>query len=101
MILKIKFSSMAEQKLYELDYMQNLFTFNGQIVDKDIRETYAEIMQVIKEWPECLENREVVDGLVCEISYREKGEDKKLFYNNKFPETFDNLLYILEVALDE
>lgn len=101
MVLRIKLASMYEQRIYNMNYIQNTFEYNGSEIEKDIRDFYIKIMELIKPWPKRLENLQIVDGLICEISYREKGEEQKLYFQNKFPENFDELLDVLEVVLND
>lgn len=96
MDLEIVLDSMSGIKSYLFNYLENVCQVNGENVDKDARKIYAEIMNLLREWPKELENKDVVDGMVCNISYREKGQDIKHIYQNKFPENFDELLNLLE-----
>lgn len=96
MDLEIVLDSMSGIKSYLFNYLENVCQVNGENVDKDARKIYAEIMNLLREWPKELENKDVVDGMVCNISYREKGQDIKHIYKNQFPENFDELLNLLE-----
>ena len=80
MDLEIVLDSMSGIKSYLFNYLENVCQVNGENVDKDARKIYAEIMNLLREWPKELENKDVVDGMVCNISYREKGQDIKHIY---------------------
>ena len=45
MEIKIRLDSMAEQKIYEINYKENLFTINGEIVDGSAIEIYKKLIK--------------------------------------------------------
>lgn len=96
MEIKIRLDSMAEQKIYEINYKENLFTINGEIVDRSAIEIYKKLINIIKDWKESLEDLNIQDGLSCHISYNENGEQVNLKFINNFPEGFEEMLEILE-----
>ena len=48
MEIKIRLDSMAEQKIYEINYKENLFTINGEIVDRSAIEIYKKLINIIR-----------------------------------------------------
>ena len=96
MNLQIRLFSMSEIRDYEFDYLSNTLKFNGEVIKKDIQTDFVELMGIIKPWNKSLINENVVDGLVCEIKYREAGKEKEISFINDFPENFEEMLYILD-----
>ncbi len=60
----------------------------------DTEKFFIEFREVIKNWPEEMENGSVQDGLNCVIMFKDNDEHVFMF-NNKFPDNFEKLVNLL------
>lgn len=96
--MKIKIVIWSPQKNYSIyaDEETGDFTFGLETKKEGVQTFVRQAIQIVKEWPDVLEDKDKIDGICYKIAYEDAEETRQLVGSNKTPETFPTLMYLIE-----
>ena len=96
--MKIKIVIWSPQKNYSIyaDEETGDFTFGLETKKEGVQTFVRQAIQIVKEWPDSVEDLNKTDGISYKIAYEDAEETRQLVGSNKTPETFPTLMYLIE-----
>ena len=102
MKVKIYMRTMNEVHcIYLNDKKYSNILVNKVKVGYDIDRFKFKFFDMISDWPKCLEEKSIADGLEYEIKIKENGEVQKYLFKNKFPKDIYRLSSLINDLLQE
>lgn len=78
------------------DESTNEFTFGLQKKSSGTQAFVKHAIQIVKDWPDRLEDLDIFDGISYKIAYEDENGARQLIGSNKVPENFSTLMYLLQ-----
>ena len=96
--MKIKIVIWSPTKNYSVyaDESTNEFTFGLQNKSNGTQTFVKQAIQIVKDWPDRLEDLDKLDGISYKIAYEDENGARQLIGSNKVPENFSTLMYLLQ-----
>lgn len=96
--MKIKIVIWSPTKHYSIyaDDSTNDFTFGLQKQPNGSQTFTKQAIQIVKEWPDKVEDLNKFDGISYKIAYVDEKNSRQLIGSNKVPETFSTLMYLIQ-----
>lgn len=82
--------------LYANDKRRDMVLFNSLETSYDVDRFIYKVTDMISDWPNELENKNILDGLEYRVTIKEKGKETTYRFKNKFPEDIYRLKELIE-----
>ena len=96
MKIKIRIWTMSKQYSIFADDQTKEFTIGLHNIKKGVEDFVREAIQIVKDWPDRLENLEVMDGISYKIAYDNGMTTRELVGMNQVPKNFVELMSLIE-----
>ena len=95
--MKIKIVIWSYKKNYSIyaDDVTGEFTFGLETKAEGAKTFVKQAIDIVKGWPDRLEDLSRVDGISYKIAYEDESEARQLVGANKTPENFTSLMYLI------
>lgn len=96
--MKIRIVIWSTTKNYSVfaDDSTNEITFGLQKKNEGAQTFVRQAIQIVKDWPDQVEDKNILDGISYKIAYDDGNVVRQLIGNNKVPEGFSTLLYLIQ-----
>ena len=95
MRLKMAIWTYSDTTTADINEETKQFTINGEEVPYS-QGFLVDAISVVRDWPDTLEDNNVHDGITYKITYNDGKTERTVCGNNKIPENFAVLTYMLE-----